>query len=258
MSWSEIVLRSHRRLLVEGGPGSGYEDHPGRPGLVGGSAPMGGGSNSKGNSKNLAKQNKTNTTSILKKINSIDFPAFEKAVSSGTYSDFVTAKDKSSFILKRNERLAKSLGIDFKTKIVSDGEFNDLFKNAKISDFGRLMSGVNAISAGYTSNDNTIWLRKTAVANLKSSNDYRLFLNRVEHEIGHAYHSNALGITRQDKGEYGSGWCERFAEMFSETTSAVRWRDSILKNHKPEERLFQTWKKFNFKTSFLGRIKDLD
>jgi hypothetical protein len=39
-------------------------------------------------------------------------------------------------------------------------------------------------------------------------------MNAVYHELGHAYHANVYDIKIQDKGEYGSGWCENFAETF--------------------------------------------
>lgn len=60
------LLNNWNRIIIEGGPGSGYEDHPGRPGLVGGSAPMGasGGEKSKGSGSGGGKSSSSKSNEV--------------------------------------------------------------------------------------------------------------------------------------------------------------------------------------------------
>jgi len=183
----------------------------------------------------------------------------EKSLDSFDFEQFHTSKDPSKYIKDKIESLFKELGLDSKIKVAPDAEFNEAFKNAKISSFGRMMGGVSSVTAGYRSDSNTVWMRESKInQSLKSKNDYRLFLNSLFHEVGHAYHADVLGIKQQDKGEYGSGWCEEFADTFSSTMGYRLKNEQILKNPSGfSSKLVETAKKYDFKKAIENGIVEL-
>lgn len=78
MKTATIVLKAFHRLLVEGGSGSGFYNHAGRPGFVGGSTSRGGGG---GKFSNLQKP-KTSKTRIKNPKHSPDLPSGRRLVGS--------------------------------------------------------------------------------------------------------------------------------------------------------------------------------
>lgn len=202
------------------------------------------------------KQEAKKPTSVSKTGLLSNIKGIEASLDNFDFDKFNSSKDPEKHIKKNVESLFSELGLGSKIKIVPDAEFNEAFKKAKISEFGRLMGGVSSVKAGYRSDTNTVWMRKSKLEeSLKSKNEYRLFLNALFHEIGHAYHSDALGIKQQDKGEYGSGWCEEFADTFSGVMAGKIQNDRIKRN--PESfppKFVESAKKYNIEQSIKNNL----
>jgi hypothetical protein len=127
-----------------------------------------------------------------------------------SYADYTKSSDKSSFIKNNVNKIFSVLGIKSNVEIVDDKKFSEIFHDIKVSAGATILD----VHAGYHAKNNIVYLRQSRLDAVKSKSDYRLYKNVIYHEIGHAYHADILGIKVQDKGEYGSGWCEDFADDF--------------------------------------------
>jgi hypothetical protein len=143
-----------------------------------------------------------------------------------SFETFRLSNNKPNIIKDIANGLSEGLGIKVGIKILSDKEFDEKFKNARISPEAAMMGGSSTITAGYNSSENTIYLRQSALDKITNRKEFANYRLALYHEMGHAYHANAYGITMQDEGEYGSGWAEQFAEGFEGTLgySEEMWR----------------------------------
>lgn len=174
--------------------------------------------------------------------------------SHSSFETFQATNDKPKFVEELSHGIAEGVGIEVGIKILDDKEFNEKFKNAKISPEAAMMGGASVITAGYNSLENTIYLRRSGIdkiANWKEFSNYRAALY---HEMGHAYHANVYGITKQDKGEYGSGWAEQFADEFAGALAYAEqmWRYQTKPSPFPKEN--ERAKTFDFKSHFTDFI----
>lgn len=173
-------------------------------------------------------------------------------------AELANAPDPYTYVEDTYAALADGLGIDVKISVVDDATFNGKFKGAKMSKFGQRMGGVNAITAGYRSDDNMVYFRRRNVDLAKTSmTEYRLFRYAAYHELGHAYHANVWNIKYQDTGAYGSGFCEQFADSFcgalagsDQAARAIRFGKA------PTAELMRIYKKVNVVTSLNDAIRE--
>jgi hypothetical protein len=192
----DIVHKEVVTVVLKGGAGSGNHGHKGIPGHQGGSLPQG-------------------SSASAVTASQINYDNVENLLKNNSFANFDKSSDKLNYVSDYGNKLSKSLGMSTSVKVISDADFNEKVKNVKISrDAAMLGGGASAITAGYSSVSNTVYLRDSMINSIHSANDYRLSMSALYHELGHAYHANVYGIVVQDKGEYGSGWCENFAETF--------------------------------------------
>jgi len=171
--------------ILKGGSGSGNFGHAGREGKVGGSSTTGGIS-----------------------------PNISDTLASFAYDKFTSAKDENKFIVDNIERLSSDLGFNTNVSVVQDRQFNEsVSKDANIAGVS-----ANMIKAYCRAKSGTMVFRTSTIDNIKSQNDYRLLLNMVFHEVGHAYSYNIMKISPtavRSQGEYDNSRDEEFADLFS-------------------------------------------
>lgn len=167
-----------------------------------------------------------------------------------SYETFQSTKDKPKFIEELADGVAEGIGIKVGVKVLDDKAFNEKFKTAKVSPEAAMFGGVSTVTAGYHSLDNVIYLRQSNIEKVKNWKEYADFRFALYHEMGHAYHVNAYGIIRQDKGEYGSGWAEQFADGFAGALGYAEqmWRYQAKPSPFPKEN--ERAKTFDFKKHF--------
>lgn len=155
----------------------------------------------------------------------VNFSKLDSAIKGfSSFKEFSATRDKAAYVEKAVKEMLSATGIKAKVVMAGEKEFNSRFQNAKVSAFAT----VESIKAGYLSKANEIWLRKERINKMTEGNEYRLFRNVVYHEMGHAAHANLLGVTAQDKGAYGAGWAEEFANRYSEVLGGRDWNHNVL------------------------------
>ncbi len=144
-------------------------------------------------------------------------PLLKEVAFKFNYRNLLISLHPKEFICKFINELSYAVGMQVPNiNFYDDNKFNTLYKHSKLSEFGAIFGGTEAIKAGYRINTNTIELRESAFKDLKNTNTCRLFINTILHELGHAYHSQVLKITKVNKNiDYEHLWVEDFANAFS-------------------------------------------
>ena len=138
----------------------------------------------------------------------------------GSYEDFSKSKDKAAWVENAGNTIAKSVGLSTRTRILEDPDFTQLMAKESGAVLRKIGASPTQVRAVYNGGEDVMRFRRSSVENIRTSNDFRLFMMTVFHEMGHAYDQKVLGRKPESyaKGYDGSN-AEEFADLFSSRVS---------------------------------------
>ena len=138
----------------------------------------------------------------------------------GSYEDFSKSKDKAAWVENAGNTIAKSVGLSTRTRILEDPDFTQLMAKESGAVLRKIGASPTQVRAVYNGGEDVMRFRRSSVENIHTSNDFRLFMMTVFHEMGHAYDQKVLGRKPESyaKGYDGSN-AEEFADLFSSRVS---------------------------------------